>query len=46
LKTFYDMNQGYRWVRFMKKTRGKKSRATVPLIWPAIYVLICEIKSE
>ncbi len=25
------MNQGNRWVQFMKKTRGKKSRATVPL---------------
>ncbi len=31
-KIFYDMNQGHRWVWFMKKTRGKKSRATVPLI--------------
>ncbi len=32
-KIFYDMNQGgHRWVRFIKKTRGKKSRATVPLI--------------
>jgi hypothetical protein len=26
------MNQGHRWVRFMKKTGGKKSRATVSLI--------------
>jgi hypothetical protein len=25
------MNQGHRWVRSMKKTRGQKSRATVPL---------------
>jgi hypothetical protein len=28
------MIQGDRWFRFMKKTRGKKSRATVPLIPP------------
>jgi hypothetical protein len=25
------MNQGPRWVRLMKKSRGRKSRATVPL---------------
>jgi hypothetical protein len=25
------MNQGHRWVRFMKNSSGKKSRATVPL---------------
>jgi hypothetical protein len=30
-KIFYNMNQGDRWFEFMKKTRGKKSRATVPL---------------
>jgi hypothetical protein len=33
------MNQGPIWGRFMKKTRGQKSRATVPLRdggqWPA-----------
>jgi hypothetical protein len=29
---FYDLNQGLRLVRFMKKSRGNKSRATVPLI--------------
>jgi hypothetical protein len=28
------MNQGPIWGRFMKKTRGQKSRATVPLISP------------
>ncbi len=27
------MNQGAIWGRFMKKTRGQKSRATVPLKW-------------
>ncbi len=32
LKIFYDMNQGDKWFWFMKKTRGQKSRATVPLI--------------
>ncbi len=30
-KIFWDMYQGHRWVRFMKKSRCQKSRATVLL---------------
>jgi hypothetical protein len=30
-KIFYSMNQGPRWDCLMKKTRGKKSRDTIPL---------------
>jgi hypothetical protein len=30
------MNQCFRWVRLMKKTRAQKSRATVPLSHPTL----------
>ncbi len=29
--SIHEKNQGTRWVQFMKKTRGKKSRETIPL---------------
>jgi hypothetical protein len=41
-KIFYDMNQGHRWVRFMKKTRGQNSRATVPLMERPVFTAISE----
>ncbi len=30
------MNSGTIWGQFVEKTRGKKSRATVPLNWPKL----------
>jgi hypothetical protein len=38
------MNQGPIWGRFMKKTGGQKSRATVPLNNPPIIVYLSDIQ--
>ncbi len=39
------MNQGPRYVRLMEKSRGQKSRATVPLNRLAIKILNITIKT-
>jgi hypothetical protein len=39
-KNILGVNSGTIWVRFMEKTRGRKSRATVPLNYP-LHFPIC-----
>jgi hypothetical protein len=45
-KIFQGMNQCFRWVRLMKKTRAQKSRATVPLSDNRYFTIIATYFAE